>query len=236
MQATSLFLALLVFLISSASTGRALLISPPTKAVAGSNATVLCTVETGESIDGLTFYLTNNVTRDALATTVLTTDPIQLLVNIPSGLSGKGWKISAVDAANPDALVGQSAAFSITSPPNPGHLALIISVVLSVIVLVGLVAIGLLVRRRRQQQRAAAPTFNIETGMVSALGHRHIPSTASSRSVESPKQSLEQEKLRWEQQLDAQFARARAGTPDISRGPSREDSPPRVPPVAFAHS
>ncbi|KAJ7139083.1 hypothetical protein C8R44DRAFT_763859 [Mycena epipterygia] len=176
----------------------------------------------------LTFYLVKNTTRDMIAQNV---DPDEgiVAVTIPANATGQGWMIEAW--TSDDAEAGASSPFSVAaaSPPKPqGGMpsmagAIIGGVVVSVIV-VALIIFAVFYARRRRQQ-AAGPVFNLEMRSApapSAQHHARSFSSMSSASLDPAKNqsALEMEKMQWEMELEGQFARARAGTPDIPRSAS----------------
>lgn len=101
--------------------------------------------------------------------------------------------------------------------------AIIGGVVASVIGVAVIVFAVFYARRRRQQ--AAGPVYNLEMRSApgpSAQYHARSFSSVSSASLEAGKNqsALEMEKMQWEMELEGQFARARAGTPDLPRSAS----------------
>jgi hypothetical protein len=97
----------------------------------------------------------------------------------------------------------------------------IVGGVVAGIVGIGIVVFGLFIYVRRRRQQFAGPTFNLEAGFPpQQQNHQRSVSSMSSGFADNGNKSLELEKMQWEMELEEQFARARAGTPDIPRGGS----------------
>ncbi|KAJ7695460.1 hypothetical protein B0H17DRAFT_1131502 [Mycena rosella] len=233
MQVTPLFATFfaLLSLVAPLAT-QALKITVPTN-VTTRNVTIAFTREATDTDVGLlSFYLVKNTTRDILEENI---DPGRgsIAVTIPANLTGAGWTIQA--STFDDAQAGVSLPFSIgaATPPKPKGMAvgIVVGVVAGVVAFaLILLAVFLYFRRRRQQLPAANPAFNLEAAFPPRYTHQRSFSSASLE--DTGNKSLEQERMQWEMELEGQFARARAGTPDILRGGSpmpRGTSPLRAP-------
>jgi hypothetical protein len=101
----------------------------------------------------------------------------------------------------------------------------IIGAVLATVIVVALLVLGLFFYMRRRRQMFAGPEFNLEASFPRRKDSRQLSrsfSSTSSRLTDpgvKTSQSLELEKVEWETRLEEQFARARAATPDLLRGP-----------------
>jgi hypothetical protein len=99
----------------------------------------------------------------------------------------------------------------------------IIGAVIGSLVIFALLVLALfLYMRRRRQMFAAGPEFNLEASFPprnesNQFSRSSTSITLSDTNVKSSK-SLETEKVEWEMELEEQFARARAATPDIRGG------------------
>jgi hypothetical protein len=119
----------------------------------------------------------------------------------------------------------------------------IVGAVVAAVIIVALLVLALFFYiRRRRRQLFAGPVFNLEASFPSRTQAHQISRSFSSTSTGTtdtnikPSKSLEMEKVEWETQLEEQFARARAATPDIrgamatpsslvpQRGPMRNPS------------
>jgi len=173
----------------------------------------------------LDFYLVKNATSKLIAPDVAP-NAGSVTVAIPANISGTGWRIEAC-YTDQNAPIGQSGLFAITPTKQEGmsNAGAIVGGVIG-----GVLGLALIVfvvffytRRRRQQIAAAAPTVDLETGLPPPLYHhqRSFSSMSSNSDADNVKaREMEAEKAQWELTLEEQFARARAGTPDISRGMS----------------
>ncbi|KAJ7653256.1 hypothetical protein DFH06DRAFT_529869 [Mycena polygramma] len=218
MQVTSLFATFFTFLALVAPT-LSMQIAVPTNVTTG-NTTITCAAEATDPDGSLTFFLVRNTTvLNTLAENITKSGP--LAVNIPANATGDGWRILAKTANG--IQVGLSPAFFIASgsPHNGGARSagpVVGGVVAGVLVLSLLVFAFVYMRRRRHSSRA--PVFNLETGFPPPPHQNSFDSTTSTVMAESGSKAIEMEKIQWERQLEEQFARARAATPDI-----RGDSP-----------
>ncbi|KAJ6475726.1 hypothetical protein C8R47DRAFT_666301 [Mycena vitilis] len=217
MQVTSLFATFFTFLVLVAPTLSMQIAVPPNVTTGTTNIT--CAADATDPDGSFTFFLVrDNTTVSKLAENI--TKSGSLPVNIPANATGGGWTILAT--AN-GAQVGVSPAFFIASgsPHNGGARSagpVVGGVVAGVLVLSLLVSAFVYMRRRRHSSRA--PVFNLETGFPPPVHQNSFDSTASTVMAESGSKAIEMEKIQWERQLEEQFARARAATPDI-----RGDSP-----------
>ncbi|KAJ7698861.1 hypothetical protein B0H16DRAFT_1644349 [Mycena metata] len=219
---------------------QALQITTPTAVTTG-NVTIECTKEVNDPAFLTLLLAKGNTTVLQLAANVVTATG-QVTVSIPANATGDGWRIFAANPAT-NTPVGVSPVFTIASavpvpkgngPRGPAVIAGVIG---------GLVVFSLLVfalffyLRRRRQQFTTGPVFNLQHSFPPPEHTRSLSSTSSKGDVEMGEvKDIEQEKIQWEMQLEAQFARARASTPDVPRrGISRDASatPPRVPPMSL---
>ncbi|KAJ7471268.1 hypothetical protein B0H11DRAFT_1376560 [Mycena galericulata] len=229
MQVTSLFATFFAFLTLVVPLAtQALQITVPSSLAPGNN-TIKFTSEPSDSAESLTFVLVKNATQETVAQDVAPSAGT-VTVTIPENTSGSGWSIQAFTDEGTE-KIGSSTFFEITSPTpsSMSNAGVIVGGVCAAVVVVALIvlAVFLYTRRRRHERAATSPTFNIEAGFPAPRDHtRSLSSTSSgSEDAESKARDMETEKAQWEMQLEAQFARARAGTPDISRGLS--PMPPR---------
>ncbi|KAJ7318141.1 hypothetical protein DFH08DRAFT_400988 [Mycena albidolilacea] len=232
MQVTSLFAIFFAFLtlIAPLATS-AIQINIPT--ITGLNATIACTAETtddpGVPLTALTFVLTG---------------PLE--VTLPVNATGDGWTIRAISFGGKQ--VGVSPEFSILAPSQTGKKSMavpIIGAVIATVIVVALLVLGLFFYMRRRRQMFAGPEFNLEASFPRRKDSRQLSrsfSSTSSRLTDpgvKASQSLELEKVEWETRLEEQFARARAATPDLLRGPTpapRGATPPAAGPPTSRHA
>jgi len=236
MQVTSLFATFFAFLTFVAPLAtQALQIITPTN-ITTSNVTIAFSSDT-DPLGLLNLFLVRNTTRDKIAAGI---DPAAgaVAVTIPADLTGSGWTIQAFTSDN--ILVSTSPLFSIVgSPPKATHgmsmAGGIVGGVVAGIVGLSLIVFGVFIYVRRRRQQFAGPEFNLEAGFPpSQQMHERSVSSMSTGLGDSGNNSLELEKMQWEMELEDQFARARAGTPDVARGASpmpRGTSPPRGAPL-----
>jgi len=213
----------------------ALKITVPTDITTG-NTTITCIPEDTDPSSALTLFLVRNTTRDTLAQGVSAQlGTVEVDVTIPADATGDGWTILAVTESDNVQTVGQSLPFLITDPTSKAdgtrsNAGPVIGGVVAGVLAISLL-VGAFIYMRRRRGFAAGPEFNIEAGFPRPT-HQGSFETTSTAFAEPADKSIEMEKIQWEMQLEEQFARARAATPDISRGGSpmpRGASP--VPPV-----
>ncbi|KAF7377813.1 hypothetical protein MSAN_00204800 [Mycena sanguinolenta] len=238
MQVTLLFATFFAFLALAAPMATlAMQISVPTNITTGFDATIICTDDTNGASGPLTFFLVRNGTRDTLAENPSSGG--NLTVMIPANATGDGWTIQATSSNGE--VVGTSSPFAILAPPKTGRKSMaipIIGAVFGSLIVFSLLVLALFlyIRRRRRQMFAAGPEFNLEASFPPRNGSnqfsRSSTSTALSDTNVKSSKSLETEKVEWEMQLEEQFARARAATPDIRGGtPVSRMMTPRAPPA-----
>ncbi|KAJ7712905.1 hypothetical protein DFH07DRAFT_864021 [Mycena maculata] len=233
MQVTSLFATIFAFLALVAPLAtQALQINSPTSLTPG-NTTITFTTDSSEAVGPLQFLLVeNNGTRDATLATGIASNAGSVTVDIPANVSGTGWTIEAWMNQH---KLGQSALFSVTSPTDSqgmSHAGEVVGGVVGAVIGVALIVLAVFIytRRRHHQLAATGTTFNLEAGFPPPRPrHERSFSSTSGGSVDGGNKLLEMEKIQWEMELEGQFARARACTPDIPRGfsPLPRASPPR---------
>ncbi|KAJ7025565.1 hypothetical protein C8F04DRAFT_133621 [Mycena alexandri] len=239
---TSSFATFFAFLALVAPLGtQALQITTPTAVTTG-NVIIECTKEINDPAS-LTLFLVKNNTVVQLADNVVTTTG-KVTVSIPASATGDGWQIFAANPAN-NAQVGVSTPFTIASAVpvpkgnGPTGPAVIAGVVIGLFFFSLLIFALFFYLRRRRQQFTTGPVFNLEHSFPPPEHTRSFSSTSSKPDAEMGEvKDMEQEKIQWEMQLEAQFARARASTPDVPRGGTSMSrassaSPPRAPPMAL---
>lgn len=242
MQVTSLFAIFFAFLTFAAPLATlAMQISLPSNITSGLNATITCT-DVGDATGPLTFFLVrNNETQATIAKNASAVSGT-LTVAIPANATGDGWTIQASDGKQ---VVGSSSPFAILAPVQTGKKSMavpIVGAVVATVIVVALLVLALFFYIRRRRQLFASPVFNLEASFPSRTQGHQISRSFSSTSAGTtdtnikPSKSLEMEKVEWETQLEEQFARARAATPDIrgamatpsslvpQRGPMRNPS------------
>ncbi|KAJ7148675.1 hypothetical protein C8R43DRAFT_514232 [Mycena crocata] len=220
MQVTTLFATFFAFFTLIAPLAAALQITVPTNITTG-NATLICTSDAVDPPRLLTFFIVKNTTAIAIARGV---DPTAatVAVTIPANISGN-WSIQAWTADN-KVQAGESRLFSLApAPPPKSGMSMAGSVVGGVVggvIGVAFAVFGVFFYIRRRRQQAASPVFNLENGFPTPKLERHERSFSSTSSglADTADNKLEMEKMQWEMELEEQFARARAGTPDVARG------------------
>jgi len=225
MQVNSLFATFfaLLSLVAPLAT-QAFIITAPSNLTTGNN-TISVTGEAADPTGPLTFLIVRNSSNAIVAQGVNTsadTSGILIAVTIPANISGDGWYIEALDSSG--APVGQSQVFSVTDTSKPssgaGRAGAIVGGVIAGIVGVSLIVFLVFLRTRR---RPHVLTFALEAGFPQPR------SSSVSSEPDSASQSLEIDKMQWERQLEAQFARARAMTPDMQRSASLSRHPSPMP-------
>ncbi|KAJ7248225.1 hypothetical protein B0H12DRAFT_722272 [Mycena haematopus] len=224
MQVTSLFATFFTVLcrfltLVAPLTTLAMQISIPNNITTGSNATIICT-DADDTSGPLTFFLVRNGTRDTIAENALA-DVGTLTGTIPANATGDGWTIQATSFDGKQ--VGVSSAFSILASSETGKKSMavpIIGAVFAAVVVFSLLVLALFFYMRRRRQMRAIPEFNLEANFPPQNQTHQISRSFSSTSTVLPdnnveSKSLEMDKVDWETQLEEQFARARAATPDI---------------------
>jgi len=242
MQVTSLFAIFFAFLTLVAPLATlAMQIAVPTNITTG-NATIACTNDPTDPGGLLTFFLALNGTRkDTLRENI--TAAGALTVTIPANATGNGWTIQATSSDG--TRVGISPVFEILAPSqtvSKKSMAIpIIGGVVAAVIIVSLLVLALFFYMRRRRQLIAGPEFDLEASFPPRDQSHQMSRSFSSTSagivfadtgLKSSSKSMEMEKVEWETRLEEQFARARAATPDISRGatPAPRASPvPLVP-------
>ncbi|KAJ7176458.1 hypothetical protein C8R46DRAFT_1213038 [Mycena filopes] len=202
------------------------------------NATIQCIPEVNDPTF-LTFFLVNNNTAPVRLAENVASPTGAMTVFLPANATGDGWRILATSPTSSTPIIGASLPFTIaaTVPVSKGsgpRGPAIIAAVAGGLIFFSLLVFALFYVRRRRQQHATGPVFNLEHAFPPE--HTRSFSVASSRLEDTGKGTaidIEQEKMQWEMQLEAQFARARAETPDVRRGATPTSrapsaSPPRM--------
>jgi hypothetical protein len=226
MQVNSLFATFFAFLSLVAPLAtQAFTITTPSNLTTGNND-ISVTREAADPAGPLTLLIVRNSSTATIAQGVnASASGIPIVVTIPANISGDGWYILAIDSS--DAPVGQSQVFSVTDTSKPssgaGMAGTIVGGVIAGVAGVSLIVLLAFLRTRRRRQQSPGLTFALEAGFPQPR-----PSSVSSE-PDSASQSLEIDKMQWEQQLEAQFARARAMTPDMQRSASLSRHPSPMP-------
>ncbi|KAJ6551664.1 hypothetical protein B0H19DRAFT_1073322 [Mycena capillaripes] len=194
-------------------------ITVPTNITTG-NTNITCSAESNDPNGPFTLFLVKDtLTRITLVQNFLG-ELDQVEVNIPANATGDGWTILATPSNNVQQPVGISLPFFIAAASQGKSSAgpVIGGVVAGVLIISLLVLAGFIYMRRRRQT-FAGPEFNLEAGFPRSKHQGSFDSTSTGL-ADTGGQAIEMEKMQWEQQLEEQFARARAATPDIARGGS----------------
>jgi len=229
MQVTSLFATFIGFLLLVAPLAtQALQIITPTNITTG-NATIAFTSEDTDSSTLLTFSIVKNATHYTIAQGV---GPAagSVFVTIPANVTGAGWIIQASSSDGSVQAVSLPFSIAAVSPPphgGPSMAGAIIGGVAAGVIALGLIVFSVVFYTRRRQHQRTAPAFNLESGFLPRQQHTRSFSSMSSGlgktesdTLDTGNKALEMEKMQWEMELEEQFARARAGTPDVQRGAS----------------
>ncbi|KAJ7449305.1 hypothetical protein FB451DRAFT_755702 [Mycena latifolia] len=225
MQVTSLFATFfaLLSLVAPLAT-QALQITAPTN-VTTLNVTISFTSDATDPPGFLTFFLVKNTTRDTIAKGI---DPAvgSINVTIPANVTGDGWTIQASTSDDSSESAGVSLPFSIAAAAPKAHGGMsaaggIVGGVIAGIIGLALIVLAVFLYQRRRRQQHPGTTFNLEAGFPPPeRNHQRSVSSMSDSFADTTNKSIELDKIQWEMELEEQFARARAGTPDVPRNGS----------------
>ncbi|KAJ6617545.1 hypothetical protein B0H10DRAFT_2032887 [Mycena sp. CBHHK59/15] len=209
MQVTSLFATLFGFLsLVAPLTTLALQITAPT-------TLRLLEIEDSDPSGPLTFYLAKNGTLEVITSGV---DPAagSVVAALPTNVSGDGWTVQATTPSS-NVPFGSSAPIFITAASTPqstkgmSNAGVVVGGVAAAIVALALLVLGAFIYARRRRRQ---PVFSVEAPPQHSQQHSRSFSSTNTVTANDAGMSLELDKVQWEMALEAQFARARAGTPD----------------------